>query len=253
MTKRKHRLTKLRLNEISLVDMPADPNATITIFKRGDPTMDPEEIKKQLDAATKSIEDLTKRAEDAEKARDELEGKLEEMTKRAEAAETRVSKAKAGEEDDLEEILKGADPAMRDHMIKLHKANVAAQKRLAEMDEEREIAKAVAAVKSDYQHLPIKPENFGPVLKRMSGTMSEEDFAEVKRVLKAADHAMLTATTMSGPGGYAIAKGTAETRLDSMAKERAEKTGVSFAKAYTEVMRDNPDLYNQYKAETARQ
>ncbi len=244
---KRHRLRKLRLDEISLVDKGACEDATITIFKRGDPDMtDLEKMQKAMEDATASIEKLTKRAEEAEERATKAEAEVAK-------AKTEAPVQKSGAEGDDEEILKGADPAVRDMILKLRKSNEASEQRLAKLDDERDIAKAVDVCKRDFSHLPVKADEFGPVLKRAMGTMDQADFEELNRVLKAADNAMLEATRMVGPGGHVIAKGSAEQKLEDLAKKRAEEKGENFAKSYADVMDENPQLYAEYQRESRPQ
>jgi len=254
VTAKKFRLRKILLNEISLVDYPAEQHSVVTVFKRADQPIaeeggvvtDLEKMQAEMARASTNIESLSKRAETAEAA-------LAEATKRAEAAEAKVvvlgKKAVAGdpEEDDI--LLKASDPTVAAEIIKLRKQNVAAAKQLAEIAEAGEIAKAVARVTSDFPNLPVKAETFGPVLKRAMGSLSEEDATELARVLKAADGAIVEATRAAGLGLQFVAKGSAEQEIEAKAKEIAKAESVTFAKGYDLVLQRDPALYNRYLAE----
>lgn len=209
---------------------------------------DLEKMMADMSAATTTITDLQKRL-------DESAAKIEAAEQRAAAAEAKASaiakaagsgKTDAELEDD--DILKSADPQVAAEIIKLRKANAASARRLAEMEEAGEIAKAVRQVAADYKHLPIKAETFGPVIKRASSSMDDEDFAELTRVLKAADAAMHEATATLGYTGI-LAKSGAEEAMDVEAKKIATAEGVTLAKAHTLVLERNPDLYRQFLAE----
>jgi hypothetical protein len=49
----------------------------------------------------------------------------------------------------------------------------------------------------------------------------------------------------SGTRAQAPASGDADARLDTMARARVEKTGISYAKAYESVLKENPKLYTE--------
>lgn len=199
----------------------------------------------EMARATTTIADLTKRAEDAE-------GKVADLTKRAETAEAKVVEiAKRAETGESEEdaILKAADPVVAAELVRLRKSNAAATQALAKMAEAEEIAKAVARVRVDFPNLPVKPEDFGPVLKRAVGSLSAEDAAELARVLKAADNAIVDATRATGLGVPFVAKGSAEQEIEAKAGEIAKAESVSFAKGYDIALQRNPDLYRRYLEE----
>lgn len=250
--KKKFRLRKILLNEVSLVDYPAESNSIVTVFKRADqPTgegggmTDLAQMTAEMARATTTIADLTKRAEDAE-------GKLADLTKRAESAEAKVveigKRAESGEPDE-DAILKAADPTVAAEIIKLRKANAAAARQLAEIAETAEIRKAIDRVALEFPHLPVKAETFGPIFKRAMGSLSAEDATELTRVLKAADNAIVEATRSTGLGQPFIAKGSAEQEIEAKAKEIAKAESVSFAKGYDLALTREPDLYRRYMEE----
>jgi hypothetical protein len=253
MTTKKFRLRKILLNEISLVDFPAEKHSVVTVFKRADqPTTggggmaDLEKMAAEMARASQTIENLTKRANDAE-------AQVEALTKRATDAEAKVvmlaKRATSGdpEEDDI--LLKAADPTVAAEIIKLRKQNVAAAKQLAEIAEAGEIAKAVTRVAQEFPNLPVKAADFGPILKRALGVLTAEDSTELVRVLKAADNAIVDATRSTGFGAPFIAKGSAEQEIEALAKEVAKAESVSFAKGYDLILQRNPALYTRYLAE----
>lgn len=249
MTQKNFRLRKIRFDEISLVDNGADPNALIQIHKRGVaakgdnamPDLDKLEVEMREAAAT--IVALNKRATDAEAALAKAQADLAASEKRIVDIQKSVA---AGEGEDP--ILKSADPIVAAEIIKLRKANAASAAALAAMNEESEIKKFADKIRTEYAHLPVKADEFAPILKRASGTLSAEDFAELSRVLKAAEASMLNATKSVGYIGIAKS-GSAEAEIDAEARQIAAKENVSFAKASALVMERNPSLYDRYLME----
>jgi hypothetical protein len=77
----------LRLNELSLVDNPANPLAKAPIFKREEEKMDDMEkkIKDYMEKNGVSREEAMKMFDDMKKSQDDLKGKVEKLTKFLEA------------------------------------------------------------------------------------------------------------------------------------------------------------------------
>lgn len=250
MTKPKYRLSKIRLDEISIVDAGACSEATVTIFKRADrdnggkPMTDLEKMVAQLAEASAVIASqqaaITKAATDM-------------AAKDAEIAEIRknVAKqiAKAGEPDDEDAILKAADPLVAAEIVKLRKANAAAAKQLADIAEDGEIRKVAVMVGTDLKGLPVKASDFAPILKRAMGTLDDADSKELLRVLKAASNAVEDAMRSTGLPPHLVRKGNAESEIERMAHEKKKADGVTFAKAYDDVLQANPALYSRFLAE----
>lgn len=250
MTKPRHRLRKIKLDEISVVDLGADPNATIQIFKRGGADMPGD-----LDALTEQMQKAAEQLADTNQ-------KLAAETALRKAAETRAANAEAAlataqasiakseaEADPYGAILKSADPAVAAAFKKLQAENEASAKMIAKMDEDRAIAKMAGEIAADMPNLPVKAEAFAPILKRAAGALPSEDFAELHRVLKAASSNLAKVMTAGGFGSSVIMKGSAETALDAKAAEIQKRDSVTFAKAYTQAVTENPGLYTDYLAE----
>ena len=211
------RFRKVRLNEISLVDMGADPNAVVTIFKRSPKEgMMPED---KEDAATVAAQTIL------------------ELRKKLDAAEAELSKRQP------------VPDSVAAELAELRKANDKWRTEFAAIAEEREIAKAIDMVKVEYPHLPIKAEEFGPVMKRAMATLSADDVAVLKRLFKAADGAMVSLAKQAGRNFGQTVEGSAEAELEKKANAIMASDGVSFAKAYDIAMQRNPELYSRYLTE----
>ena len=254
MTKpKRHRITKLSLDEISIVDIPAEPNSVVHIFKRGEePNMsDIKAMTEQMEAATASIETLTKRVEKSEAAVTEKDTQIAALTKRAEDAEARIAKS-ATPEDSEEAVLKAiTDPTARAAYETMLKSNRTLSKRLADMDEEREIQKSVVAVANEFDNLPIQPATFGPVFKRVIEKASDEDAAELRRVLKSANALAGAAMSIPSVRGTIHKIGGAEAEIEAKVSELQKGSpGMTYAAAYDKALTDNPDLYRRYNEET---
>lgn len=251
MTQKRYRLTKLRLNEISIVDAGADPNAVVTIFKRDDrsnggkPMTDLEKMVAQMGEATKTIADLQASVTKANAESATKDATIADLQKRLAAAEA----AKGSGADDEDPILKAADPLVAAEIVKLRKANAAAAKQLAQLDEEREIKKVAVQITTDMRGLPVKADDFAPILKRAMGAMDEADSKELVRVLKAASNAVEDSLRSTGLPAHLVQKSSAETEIEALAKAKQKAENITFAKAYDDVLAQNPALYSRFLAE----
>ncbi len=258
----RQRLTKLRLDEVSLVDVPANAQAEILIAKRRDGNgghspnsnteehgMTVEELSKKLEEMEAQVADLTKRADKAEADKKKAEDDLAAMQKRAEDAEAEVAKAKAGDGDGDggdDHILKGLDPAVRKYIEDLRADGDESREAIAKMADEKLTDEYVAKAGA-FTNLPgIVAKDFGPVLKRVLFTADEADRNAILDVLAKADAAIEKALTTPLGQTDPVEKSDAESQLETKAHEIAKRDGVTFAKAYQQAMHDNPELYQEY-------
>ncbi len=105
---------------------------------------------------------------------------------------------------------------------------------------------------ADMSALPIKGSDFAPILKSVSASLDDDQMTELRRVLKAGSDALSDIETLKGLSTGGKVETTAEGKLDTLAKAKAEKDNISFAKAYTAVLTANPDLYAQYTTERGK-
>lgn len=252
--RKKHRIKKLLLSEISLVDRPAEPNSMIHIFKRGEPGQQEnrmpdnlEQMVKQMETATATIQTLTKAKEDAEGAVAKANARVAEL-------EAEVGKLKATVPPADEDVTKSiTDPKLKAAFEELRKNADAATKALAKLADERAEASFVDEVRKSFTALPIKPEDFGPVLKRVMTSISDDDGKELRRVLKAADALAKAGARTVGASGTPpsdSAEAEIEAKAQEMAKSSAGKIG--YAAAYDRVLKDHPELYKRYLEESGQ-
>lgn len=266
-TKRKvSKLRDMRLDEISLVDEPAAKGARVSIWKAAKmPGMCSDcetpavckaagkckESEKMTKGDTTDLESLSTALDEAVTKMEALEAAL--AAKDAEIAELKKSAggASAGSDDD---VLKGLSPGARALVEKAQKQAADAQAAIEKMQDERDTEMFVAKA-AGFKVLPVKPEEFGLVLKRIArGKTTAEDVIEIERVLKAADEiggktGILKSIGRSG--GSAEGGATAEARLQAKADEihKAEGGKISKAAAYSKATEANPELYREYLAE----
>lgn len=106
---------------------------------------------------------------------------------------------------------------------------------------------------TELSNLPGKPSAQVALLKAVAGIPDKEDQDGALEILKAANtgvtKAFETAGTVTGDEAGA---GEAEAKLSKLAEDRAEKNGVTFEKAYSDVLRtpSGRELYKQSKAQS---
>lgn len=257
------KLKNIILNEVSGVDVPADPNAKITLFKRGEP-MNDDEMSEAQKAKMKEYMDKGYSEEDAVKMcnseqtqkgghnmdpqeladkLEALEGQVNDLTKRAEAAEAakaELEKAadEAGFDIDEGKLTKRADPEYVEiEGERFEKAAVPAAILKALETKEAELAKAkaeqeeVTLAKRGAEELPnLAGTNIakGKLLAAVGGD------EEVLKALKAADAALKKQMEEIGVNPMQD-EASATFRLNKMATDYAKENNVTFEIGFSEV------------------
>jgi len=274
-----HMLKNIMLDEISLVDVPANSEAKITLFKRGD-TMKEEEMSEAQKAKMKEYMDKGYSKEDAvkmcmgektekgghnmdpeelAKKLEALEGQVEDLTKRAEGAEAaKAELEKAADEAgfDVEEgkLTKRADPeyveidgekveksAVPAPILKRIEDQQAEITKMREAQEEVELAKRGAAELPNLAGTDVAK---GNLLKAV------EADEEVMKALKAADAALKKQMEEIGVNP-ANDEASATFRLNKMANDYASEHNVPFESAFAEVTKsgEGADLMREARSE----
>lgn len=249
------RLKNIKLDEVSLVDRPADPNAQIVLHKRADEEavvqkeddvtvdvveegghdVDPTELAEKLEALEGQVADLTKRAEDAE-------AKVEELTKAADEAGFDLTEGKLEKRAEPEMIEIEGEMVVKSALPE--SVVVALEKRAAEIAElkkrehEAELAKRAEEV---------LPNLSGDALAK--GRLLELVDDEMLSVLKAADVAMTKAFQEEGGVGE---EASAQDRLNKMASDYATEHKTSFEVGFAEVTKsvEGKRLMDEARMET---
>jgi hypothetical protein len=254
------KLKNIVLDEISGVDVPADPNAKITLFKRGEPMtddmtdaqkaamkeymdkgysqeeamkmcmsetkkggdMDPQELAEKLEALEGQVADLTKRAEEAEAAVAALEKAADEAG--FDIAEGKLTKRADPEyiEVDGERFEKAAVPAAILKALEAKEAELAKAKA-----EQAEVALAKRGA-TELPHLAGTDLAKGKLLEAIG------DDTDVLGALKAADAALAKAMQEIGSNPLND-EASATFRLNKMASDFASEHKVPFETAFAEV------------------
>ena len=272
------KLKNIKLTEISGVDIPADPNAKITLFKRGEPMKD-EDMSDAMKAKMKEYMDKGYSQEDAMKMcmgektekgghdmdpqeladkLEALEGQVDDLTKRAEAAEAeKAALEKAADEAgfDIEEgkLAKRADPEYVEiEGEKFEKSAIPATILKALETKEVELAKA----KAEQEEVTLAKRGAAE-LPNLRGSdlakgklLSMIDDDEIISALKAADAAMKKQMEEIGANPLND-EASATFRLNKMANDYAGEHKVPFETAFAEVTKsgEGRDLMTEARSE----
>jgi len=257
------KLKNIKLTEISGVDIPADPNAKITLFKRGD-TMKEDDMSDAMKAKMKEYMDKgysemeAKRMCMGEKTEkgghdmdpqelaeklEALEGQVDDLTKRAEGAEAELDGFKKAADEagfDVEEgkLTKRADPEYVEvDGERFEKAAVPATILKALEAKEAELVKAkaeqeeVALAKRGAAELPHLAGTDVAKGKLLAAVDGDED---VLKALKAADAALKKQMEEIGANPLND-EASATFRLNKMATDYANEHKVPFETGFAEV------------------
>lgn len=252
--KKPKRLTGIVIKELSLVDTPANEAARVSIWKRadsaalaaslnkqGDEIMDLDAVSKSLEVAEAKLGELTKRA-------DEADATIKRLSDENAVLKTDLEKAKAEAEakdkcdKTPEELAKSDLPEnVRKAVESLEKRAAEAEEKLAKAEAQAEQAEFIKKA-GGYSNVPFKAEDIGGLLMRVAkGMTTAADAKTLEGILKSLDEASKQVMAERG-----ISKSDPDSpiaKLDRMAKDVAEKEGITYAKAYAKVMEANTELY----------
>lgn len=218
------KLKGLKLDRIDLVDKGANPGAMITLFKR-DTMAEKPTPEQQIEALTKSVADLTKRATDAE-------------------AEVLKLKAKPVEPPKPEDVLKGASPEVQ-ALIKstnerLEKAEKDARENRERLEKAEEKAELESFTKRAEELSGIGiAKSHAPILRKIAKALTADENKEFDRVLKALQEQVAKGAlfvALGADGGEDGAEPLA--KIEKMATDRAAKSAgkETYQQAYSAIL-----------------
>ena len=235
------KLVKLTINEISLVDRGANPGARMLLMKRddagapgptGDLTMADKPTLEQLD---KAVQDAA--AENAKilAEKTKLEADKAELQKQLDAANAAAVEKAAKESADLTKRLEDETKARTD-----------LEKRLAQIEDERELSQYVAKA-ADFKHLPLTAAELAPALRAIS-KLAPEHGEVITKALTATSEALGKAldalpfvSPMAPTGAEAewnglVQKHMAEAKVDELAATDAVAKTEAGRRAYAKMV-----------------
>lgn len=293
MTEDVKRLRSLKLKRVSLVDDPANEHAAVVLFKSAD-GKPAAKAKKDDDTGAGDMVacsncgakmgkgsvrcskcgtsmkkeanmkvDLDKITDpDVRKAVEKMAGDLEAAVALAQTEQDKrvaaeAATKKAGDEADL---LKGLPEAVRHRIEKAETEAKAANDAVKKMAEEKREGEFIAKAKG-YGNLSVDPKKFGPVLKRISdGTSTEEDVAEIHRVLVGANNVAKTAlfaqrgSSERGTGGASTAWAEIQVKANEKRAEVMKAgTKMTYPEALDAIIKEHPELYQRHLQDFSQQ
>lgn len=202
----------------------------------------------------KSMTDNTQKVADLEKS-------VADLTKRAEKAEADLAKANTdltAANAKVADLTKAADIAKNDEVLKVGETEVrksavgeasfafmkAQQAEIAKARDEAEMERLTKRASDELGHLPGEAIAKAKVLKAIGG-MGEEDRKALDTMLKAGEAAIAKGFTTFGIKPGATNSDDPIAKLDGLAKARAAKDSIPYAKAYTAVLEtaEGQELY----------
>lgn len=240
----------LVLDEISLVDRPANPGARVALWKRdpgtGDDAVTLEEIKKQLEDSQKEITELKAKLEKSQAAETSLTSVLEKLAKAGEAPvivkvdgeKVEVTEAK------IDKTFK-SDAIVEIDGVKFSKSEVNAdvltllEKQSESIRIQREKASQEAIEKraeDTFPDLSGSARSKAVILKAIDDIKDEEVRKEALESLKAANAAVKAAFQSVG-SNPSDDQNSATAKLDKAVHKRMDEKGETFAVAFDEVIK----------------
>lgn len=264
-------LTDLDVEFVSLVDRAAvrDPvqqsePMRFLVWKRDerDPnnpqeeSMTPEEkaaldkAQADLTAATEAITAKTEALTASQQTIETLKAEIAELKKAAGDAGV-IPVTEAIDKAELPEPVRAAlEKAETDRAAALAKAEEAEQ--IAKAERDARLTREFVTKAETFKALPVKADEFGPVLKAASESLSAEHYSALEQVLKAADGSLAETDLFKEQGRSRPADqpDSAVAAAKSAAAEiRKNDSSLSEAQAMQKAFADDPDLAARYQAE----
>jgi hypothetical protein len=259
MKRDKYHIKDIDLDEISLVDVPANDHARTLLIKNrkspsdyvavgekaressngsmkksneGDNVMDIEELQARLSEVEAEVTKQKERAEAAEESFSDLVKSLEGIdvvVTKSHDGKVEISKNLPEEMIDFngERIAKSAIPEPLLKHLNEQQAQIEQLRKAKELEDLRKSAEEA------FPNLSGTPHQKAMLMKAMNA-IEESDREEVMKSLKAADAAVAKLFEEVGSSSH-LDEGTAKAKLEKMAKDYASANGVGYEAAFSEV------------------
>lgn len=257
-------LRNLRLNEVSLVDNPANKSATVSLYKRDDG---------QESASPEGGEATAGSPGNPNPASQEHDMSEQETEKRLGELETQLSSLKGEVEKHGLEVSVGDDgsvsvaKAASDETVTDPDGNIvrksevgeahfrtikAMSTRLSEVEKQREREQLTKAAETRWPNVGGEPDQKGAIFGALSKIEDEETREAALKHFDSLDKMIASQMTEVGKSGGSGASEPMQ-KLETLAKERAEKTGETAEQAFAEVCKteQGASLYDQHISERA--
>ena len=255
MTRKVKELTNIEIDEISLVDRPANQHARVSIAKRAPKEENVPEIYNEngeiLDAELLEPGDTVFDGEG-----NAYEVVLEDADDHAnESADEYEPVGKSFADDVREELSKAFSDIERDEVISKAmqkvgelEARAAQAELIAKSERDLRLMGEYVEVAKSY-NVPVDPTTLGPVLMRMSEALSYEDCSVIHKALTSAGAALFDEVGFIGGGDNNDVMSQVSAFLDEGV---SKSESISKADQVSEFFSTNPEAYDQYRSEMFR-
>lgn len=260
------KMTDIRLNEVSLVDHPAHMVEGFAVIKSADDQSNralfgalrkekmPNENVSVTDVLKDmSVDDILKAFSDEQR----LEFEKAFPNKKADDEDAKDGGADEDEEDaNGKKLRKSLSPEVRAIIEKAEGERTALLARIEKAETDAAIEKAarldeqaIAKSRDTFTKLTFDHTVVAPALRKFAESNADAATA-ITDMLKAVEGQAGDVFKELGTSAAGDGDETAEGRLNSLAKARATEKSIVFAKAYNEVVDENPDLVQAYYRES---
>jgi hypothetical protein len=146
----------------------------------------------------------------------------------------------------------------RDNVAKameiVEKANARAEaaEEIAKAERDFRLNQEFVAKARSYSNLPVNPEEFGPVLKKLNEVLNEDELGLVTKVFSSANETVAHAGVFTEIGKRGVGSYETVSKVDGKAHEIAKSEGITIEAARERVFEQDPSLYDQYLQESGR-
>ena len=259
MAKEVRHISNMEIDEISLVDIPANQHAAVVIAKRATEEEAVENVQvfdetgnaidvNDLDFGDVVFDENGQAfevvADDDFEVADEFAPELVEVGKSASfaggslAEEIREELSKAATDYDRDAIIAKALSAVEEADARAHEAEL-----IAKSEQDLRLNREYIEVAKSY-NVPVDPEELGPVLKRLSESLSYDDCAVIAKALESAGNVIFDEIGYIGGGDNVDVYGQVEALIEDQIQKSDH--GVSKSAAVTNFFDQNEDAYEAY-------
>lgn len=264
MPRRVTEVSNMEIDEISLVDRPANQHAHVVLSKRAseeDTVPNPkifDATGQELDVDTVKVGD-TVYDEDGDPweivdAAEDAPDEGADVSKAFTPEDIRDELSKAFTEVERDEVIAKAFGKVAELQSELSKAQatIAETQKIAKAEQDKRLMVEYIEVAKSY-NIPGDPVKLAPVLKRMSETMSYEDCEVIHKALQGAGQTIFDEIGNIGGGDNAdvMSQVSAFLASEDVSKAAAEAS-ISKAQQVDDYFSTHPDAYDTYRAEMAR-
>lgn len=240
-------LTKILVNEISIVDAGANKGARVVLCKRagnraGEPSLEPP-------MADKTLDEIEKAARAAQEENDRLKAENDKLK----AEQTTLAKRLDDVEKAQRETAEKAAAELQKRLDDAEKRNADLATAVSEMRAERDLGQHVAKAKAAYPNLPLTAEELAPALQAVA-KLDEGPRGLIEKILVAANEAMAKVAAAAPYLGEAVVAKGAEAQFNGLVEKYASEHNVTKAKATAEVAKtaEGGRLYAEMEREQKR-